>query len=219
MRAAAIALAAAAAWLAGAGAALGHVEVLPGAVAANEAAEFTIRVPTERDIPTTRVRVQFPPQVTVFRFADPPPGWSVTPLRRGDGRFSGVVYSGGSIPVNGYADFQVLGTPFEEGLALWPARQTYADGQVKPWTGPPELPGQAETPESGPTEPGPTAAVEIGPPGSSPGATAGDDSDDGTDAGIWLGVIAIAIALLSALAVGFLWSTRPARLPQDGEGP
>ena len=28
-------------------------------------------------------------------------------------------------------------------------------------------------------------------------------------------MIAIGISLLAALAVGFLWSTRPARLPED----
>jgi hypothetical protein len=207
----------AAAWLAGAGQALAHVEVLPGEVAAGESTEFTIRVPNERDVPTTRVRVEFPSQVTVFSFAEPPAGWGMAPLRANDGRFRGVVYGGGRIPVGRYADFRLLGTPFEEGLAAWPARQTYADGQGKPWTGPPELPGEAAAPESGPTERGAAPAVEIGPPGSSAGAApaAGDDGDSG--AAIWLGVIAIAISALAALAVGFLWSTRPARLPDDGD--
>jgi uncharacterized protein YcnI len=214
-----IASLAAAAWLAGAGAALGHVEVLPGSVPAGEAVEFTVRVPSEREVPTTRVRVDFPAQVTVFSFAEPPPGWRLAPLRRTDGRFRGVVYSGGRIPAERYADFRLLGTPFEEGVAVWPARQTYADGQVKPWTGPPELPGSAEAPESGPTDPGPAAAVEIGAPGSAAGGTAAaDDDDDGSGTAIWLGVIAIGISLLAALAVGFLWSTRPARLPEDREG-
>jgi uncharacterized protein YcnI len=214
-----IATLAAAAWLAGAGAAVAHVEVLPGTVPAGEASEFTIRVPTERDVPTTRVRVDFPDQVTVFSFAEPPPGWRLTPLRQTDGRFRGVVYSGGRIPVGRYADFRLLGTPFEEGLAVWPARQAYADGQVKPWTGPPELPGATEAPESGPTDAGPAAAVEIGALGSAAGgaAEAGDDDDSGT--AIWLGVIAIAISLLAALAVGFLWSRRPAKLPGDREDP
>jgi uncharacterized protein YcnI len=189
-------------------------------VPAGQAVEFTVRVPTEREVPTTRVRVDFPSQVTVFSFADPPPGWRLTPLRRPEGRFRGVVYSGGSIPVGRYADFRMLGTPFEEGQAVWPSRQTYADGQVKPWTGPPETPGQAEARETGPADPGPAAAVEITAPGSAPAGTAVDGDDgDGSGAAIWLGVIAIGISLLAALAVGFLWSTRPAKLPDDGEGP
>jgi uncharacterized protein YcnI len=214
-----IASASAAAWLACAGVAAAHVEVLPTSVPAGEAVEFVVRVPTERDLPTTRVRVDFPPQVTVFSFADAPPGWRLTPLRRPDGRFRGVVYRGGSIPVAHYADFRVLGTPFEEGTAIWSTFQTYADGQVKPWTGPPELPG-AETTESGPNEPGPAAAVEITAAGTAPATAAVPaDDDEGSGTAIWLGVIAIGISLLAALAVGFLWSTRPARLPEDREGP
>jgi hypothetical protein len=214
-----VAALAAVAWLALAAPAMAHVEVLPASVPQGDAVQFTIRVPNERDIPTTQVRVDFPAQVTVFSFADPPPGWRLQPLRAADGRFRGVVYSGGSIAASRYVDFHVLGTPFESGTAVWPSRQRYADGQVKPWTGPPETSGQ-EAPESGPTEPGPAAAVEIAAPGSVPAGTAqaADEDDDGSGAGIWLGVIAIAISALAALGVGMLWSTRPARLPGDDEG-
>jgi hypothetical protein len=201
--------------------ALAHVDVLPTQVAQGESVQFTIRVPTERPLPTTRVAIDFPSQVTVYSFADPPAGWTVTPVRAANGRFSGVVYSGGRIGVDRYADFHVLGTPFESGTAVWKARQTYADGKVKPWTGPAEKPGE-EAPESGPTDPGPAAVVTILEPGQSasagtPVAAGRDDSDSG--AGIWLGVIAIVISGLCLLALGFLWSTRPARLPPDDEGP
>jgi uncharacterized protein YcnI len=216
---ASVAAVAAAAWLAASGAALAHVEVLPATAVSGEATEFTVRVPSERDVPTTRVRVDFPDQVTVFSFAEPPAGWTVIPLRRPDGRFRGVVYGGGEIPAGRYADFRVLGTPFEEGTSVWPSRQTYADGRVKPWTGPPELPGQEEAAESGPTDPGPAASVEIVAAGSDPAGAAATDDGDGSDAAVWLGVIAIGISLLAALAVGFLWSTRPAKLPRDGDGP
>lgn len=201
--------------------ALAHVDVLPTEVAQGESVQFTIRVPTERPVPTTRVAIDFPSQVTVYSFADPPAGWTVTPVRAANGRFSGVVYSGGRIGVDRYADFHVLGTPFESGTAVWKARQTYADGKVKPWTGPAEKPGE-EAPESGPTDPGPAAVVTILEPGQSasgatPIAAGRDDSDSG--AAIWLGVIAIVISGLCLLALGFLWSTRPARLPPDDEGP
>ena len=52
-------------------------------------------------------------------------------------------------------------------------------------------------------------------PGAPAAANATDDGDSG--AAIWLGVIAIVIAALAALGVGLLWSTRPARLPEDEE--
>jgi len=200
--------------LAAAAPAAAHVDVLPREVAQGEAVEFTIRVPTERDLPTTAVEVEFPPQVTVFSFAEPPPGWRVRALRAGDGRFRGVRYTGGRIGVGRYADFRVLGTPFESGTATWPARQTYADGLVKPWTGPPDAGGGA-TAETGPEEPGPAAAIEIAAPGEPTGGLAAPGGDEGSGAAIWLGVIAIGISALAALGVGLLWSTRPARLPEE----
>lgn len=196
-----------------------HVDVLPTAAPHGEAREFTIRVPTERDLPTTRVRVEFPPQVTVFSLGPPPPDWSVRGIRAPDGRLRAVVYTGGRIPPGRYADFSVLGTPFELGTALWKADQTYADGQVKRWTGPPAT-EEATAVETGPEEPGPAAAVEVVEPGSvaEEGAAAAPGGEDaGSGAAIWLGVIAIGIAALAALGVGMLWSTRPARLP--GEEP
>lgn len=215
-----------------------HVSILPERVEQGAAQEFTIRVPTEGDLPTTAIAVEFPPQITIYAFADPPGGWTVRPLRAPDGRFSGVEYTGGEIPATGYADFTVLGTPFEVGTAIFPARQTYGAGRVKPWTGPPEEPGAPAAPETGPTDPGPAPAVEIVAEGSvtepstgsgtvpAAGGTGGDtpvasesaaEDDGGSGAAIWLGVIAIGISALAMLGVGLLWSTRPARLPADDE--
>lgn len=200
--------------LAAAAPAAAHVDVLPREVVQGEALQLTIRVPTERALPTTNVRVDFPAQITVYSFAAPPAGWRMRPLLATDGRFRGVVYSGGRIPVGQYADFNVLGTPFEAGDAVWKVRQTYSDGKVKPWTGPPQA-ADAVSSETGPTDPGPAALVKIAEPGQAVGPTAVTAASDDSDAAIWLGVIAIAISALSLLALGFLWSTRPARLPGD----
>ena len=213
------ALAAAAAVLAlGAAApAMAHVDVLPTEVAQGDPLQFTIRVPNERDVPTTRVRVDFPSQITVYSFAAPPPGWTMRTVRGPDKRFRSVVYSG-SLPMSGYVDFHVLGTPFESGTATWRTRQTYADGQVKPWTGPPEKAG-GDASESGPTAVGPAPVVTVAEPGQAvaSGAATATSTNGDSGAAIWLGVIAIGISALCLLALGFLWSTRPARLPGGGE--
>ena len=50
--------------------------------------------------------------------------------------------------------------------------QAYSDGTDKPWTGPPEKPGE-ESPETGPTDPGPAAAQTILEPGQAPGGRRG----------------------------------------------
>ncbi len=194
-----------------------HIDVLPREVVAEEPVEFTVRVPTEREVATTGVSVDFPDEVTVFSFKDPPPGWSVEPVRSDDGRIVGVEYRGGRIGVERFEDFSFLGTPFETGTTVWPSRQLYADGQVKPWTGPPEDPDAVPV-ETGPTDPGPAASVEVVAPGDEGSSAAVSSSgDDSSGAAIWLGVIAIVIAALAALGVGLLWSSRPARLPEDSE--
>ena len=101
----------------------------------------------------------------------------------------GVVYRGGRIGVGRFQDFRFLGTPTWAGTALWRSRQTYADGAVKPWTGPPEAPG-AVSRESGPTARGPAAttriltAAEAAQGGASAAASSG--SGDSSGAAVWL---------------------------------
>lgn len=213
-----MALAAMVAALAVATPATAHVEVLPDRVEQGKALELTVRVPTERNLPTTAVQVQFPTQVTVYSFGQPPSGWTVTPRLATDGRYRGVTFTGGTIGVGRYADFTMLATPFETGTVLWKVRQTYQDGQVKAWTGTPVDQGGSSQ-ETGPSAPGPAAEMEIVAAGAAvPGAPAEADSgDDDSGAAIWLGVIAIGISALAAVGVGLLWSTRPARLPEDDE--
>lgn len=216
-----VALAGLLATLVVAGPATAHVDVLPARVNLGEAVQLTVRVPTERSLPTTIVEVRFPSHVTVYRF-EQPPGWQVQPKRAADGRLRGVVYRGGRIGVDRYQDFHMLATPFDSGTAVWEVLQTYADGQVKPWTGPPEEEEEDDGSgpiETGPTAQGPAARMEIvagGAGGAEDLQVISVDGDDGSGVGIWLGVIAIAIAAAAGVGVGLLWSTRPARLPEDG---
>lgn len=201
---------------AGAAPATAHVDVLPTRAADGQATEFTVRVPTERDVPTRSVTVRIPPSVTVFSVSEPPPGWRVREERSADGRLVAVTWLGGAIGVGRFQDFSILGTPFGEGTAIWESEQVYADGITKPWTDAPDPEGTS-SPETGPEEPGPAAAVEV--VATEDLVVAAGADDDGSGAAIWLGVIAIAIAALAALGVGLLWSTRPLRLPEDGGGP
>lgn len=202
-------VAVAAAALTAAATATAHVVVLPQIAPKGSPTEFTLQVPTERNIPTIAVRVMFPPQVTVYSFKVPPSGFTVTPILARNQSIIGAVFRG-TIPVGNYQTFQFLGTPFTTGPTRWPAYQTYADGKIKPWTGPVEAAGSV-SPETGPTQPGPASSVQIVVAGTATGTTSGSSSD----VGIWLGLIAIVIAGGAAVAVGLLWTTRPARLPDD----
>jgi len=193
-----------------------HVEVLPDKPLLEQEQEFVVRVPDERDIPTTAVRVLFPNGVNVSQFA-PLPAWRRKVLLTRDRRPRGVVYTGGQIAPGEYGEFRFLATPRRPGPVVWKTFQTYADGATKPWTGPPEPPGAKEERETGPTEQGPAPATEVTavPDIASGGTPATGGKAVSSDAATWLGVIAIVIALGCALAVGFLWSTRPAALPAD----
>lgn len=199
---------AAGAALVGAGAAHAHISVHPDTAVLRESTEFTIRVPAEGGLTTNRVRVMFPPQVTVYAVADAP-GWTTRILRSRDGRLRAAEWTGGLIPPDQYASFTVLGTPFEEGTSVWKSEQGLTNGQVKAWAGPPEVDGQ-EAPETGPGKPGPAAAVVIS---AEPAAVAGGGGDTGT---LWAAIIGIALGALALVGVGMVWASRPATLPPDG---
>ena len=196
--------------LAAAPVAMAHVEVLPSTAVKGESTEFTVRVPAEGGLTTTQVRVTFPTEVSVYAVADAP-GWTTKILKRPDGRLAGVIWSGGSIPPNQYADFTLLGTPFSTGTAAWPAWQTTSSGKVKRWTGPPEAAG-ADGAESGIDTPGPASAVTI----TETAAEAAPAGGSGDGGGLWLGVIAIAASLVALAGVGLVWASRPRDLPPDG---
>ncbi len=201
----------AAACLVAAAQATAHVVVLPQIAPNGTPTEFTLQVPTERNVPTTAVRVMFPPHVTVYSFKIPPTGFTVTPILAPNQSIIGAIFRG-RIPVGHYQTFQFLGTPLATGTTRWPAYQTSADGNVKPWTGPIEAPGTVSA-ETGPTQPGPASSVQIVAAGTTTGATPAAGSS--SDAAIWLGLVAIVIAGGAAVTAGLLWATRPVRLPDD----
>ncbi len=203
--------------------AAGHIDVLPQRAVQEQALQLTFRVPNEREVPTVRVRVDFPPKFTVYALGPPPAGWRQKERLAPDGQVVGVVYSGGVVPVGEYRDFTVLATPFGTGTAVFRSYQTYADAKTKPWTGPPERPGEI-TQETGNTEPGPAASVLIQTPGeataaagSRPGVATAVRTESG--AATWIGIIGILIGLVACAAAGFLWATRPVTLDPDDDDP
>ncbi len=127
--------------------AFAHVGVLPVTVPAATLQVFTVRVPTERDIPTTSVRIEFPSSLIISRFA-PMPGWTRDVEKDGAGRTIAATWSGGSIAADEYQDFMFMGrTPREPGTLVFPAYQTYQDGETVAWTEAPDQEHPAATVE------------------------------------------------------------------------
>ncbi|HEU5318338.1 MAG TPA: YcnI family protein [Chloroflexota bacterium] len=115
------------------GSAAAHVTVQPPQAVPNASQIFTVRVPTEKDEPTVRVRVEFPNGLTVSRF-QPKPGWTRTMDRDSSGRITAVTWSGGRIEPAEFEDFIFQArTPEAAGKLAFRALQTYLSGETVEW--------------------------------------------------------------------------------------
>jgi periplasmic copper chaperone A len=222
-----IAAAAVTALLVLAPAAVAHVTVQPEQAPAGDFTRLDVRVPNERDnASTTKVEVRFPPGF-LFVSTEPVPGWDAEvtmrkldkPVEQFGERITEEV-DRVTLTANGEAnaigpgqfrDFGLsVGVPDKPGSTLrFPAVQTYSNGEVVRWIGPPDS-----------EEPAPqvklTAASAAG--GASgaaaqqPQARAASEDDDDSNA---LSIVAliVGIAGLAAGLAALAMSRRRARVP------
>lgn len=125
--------------------AAGHAVVYPEEAPAGAYQRYTLRVPTERPVATTRVEILFPEGVRVIAFDDVP-GWTLETARREDG--GGIVRAvwTGTLPPERFVEFGFIGVnPQEEAVLGWDVIQTYEDGEEVAWTGPPDSATPAST--------------------------------------------------------------------------
>lgn len=145
-----------------------HAVVYPAEAPAGAYQRYVLRVPTEREVPTTRVEIRFPAAVTVVSFADVP-GWELEVATDSAGRIVGAAWTG-TLPPQRFVEFPFVAVnPRADVTIVWPVTQTYAGGEVVEWAGPEE----SETPAS-------VTRVTAG---------------DGWPASAWLGIASLAIAL------------------------
>ena len=120
-----------------------HVVVSPEEVAAGDYETLTVSVPTEKEVPTTKVGVEVP-EGFLLSGVQPVPGWEYA-FEEDGGVITAVTWSGGEIGPREFQQFLVQAqAPEEPGEYPWRAIQTYGDGSVVEWTGPPD----AEEPAS-----------------------------------------------------------------------
>ena len=113
-----------------------HVTVVPNQSPATAYELYTVRVPTEKPIPTIKVKLAFPEGVNVSRFA-PAPGWKREVEKDATGRITSVTWSGGSIASDELGVFMFQGRNGKGGALTFKAYQTYSDGSVVEWANAP----------------------------------------------------------------------------------
>jgi uncharacterized protein YcnI len=205
-----------------------HVTLNPREWEAGGFARFAVRVPNERtNADTIEVTVRFPQSIISASF-QPKPGWErsikMEPLdqpveEEGEQiteHIASVTWSGGKIAPGEFEEFgvsfRVPETPGED--LVFPSIQTYSNGEVVRWIGPPD----ADTPAPivAVTEPAEEEGGAQPTPQPPPAAAAGaaGEEDEGTDA---LAVVALIVAiagLAAALgALGLVWRRTPRGMP------
>jgi len=177
-----------------------HVTVQPDQAEASAFVVESVRVPNEQDnASTSKVSVQFPPGFAEVSF-EPVAGWRVAvkkaklaePITTDEGdklteQVSEVTWTGGKIGPGEFQDFPVsLQMPEKPQTLTFKATQTYDNGDVVRWIGPPDA-----------EEPAPqvkVAAAESATPAASTSDGGGDDSSD------TLAIIALIVGGLGLIA-------------------
>ena len=114
--------------------ALAHVTVWPKSAVPGSYERYVVRVPNEKNIPTTRVEIRFPAEARISSFADVA-GWQLEVLTDSAGKVIGAVWTG-NLPPKRFVEFPFVAVNPKTGERLvWPAFQTYADGERVEWTG------------------------------------------------------------------------------------
>ncbi|ARU63383.1 hypothetical protein CBW65_22115 [Tumebacillus avium] len=126
-----------------AGTASAHVTVWPKATTTGAYEKYTVRVPVEKEVNTTKVKVEFPAGMKVST-VKPLTGWNYEFEKDSEGVNKAVTWTaaaGGGIKPHEFVEFEFVGAnPQEagEGTLVFKAYQTYADNTVVEWAGAPD---------------------------------------------------------------------------------
>lgn len=115
--------------------ALAHAVVFPKTSSPGAYEKYVLRVPNERDVPTTRVELRFPAGLRVVSFGDVP-GWKLEVLTDTAQRITGAVWTG-VLPKERFIEFPFVAVnPKDSASLTWPTYQTYEGGERVEWTSP-----------------------------------------------------------------------------------
>ncbi|MDR9852302.1 DUF1775 domain-containing protein [Paenibacillus sp. VCA1] len=119
------------------GIASAHVTVKPAVSQPDAWETYTIKIPTEKEIPTTKVTLKAPEGVELMSY-QPVPDWKVTTQKDGSGKITSITWdaTGAGIQAGEFQQFNfVAHNPDKETNVAWDAFQYYKDGSIVEWTG------------------------------------------------------------------------------------
>ena len=116
------------------GTAYGHVTIQPKQSIAGATVKYTMRVPTEKFVPTVRVEVEFPASLNVSSF-ESKAGWKIEEKKDAAGRLVGAILTGSIAPGESSTFDFMARNPAEESKLSWKVIQIYQDGSKSEWTG------------------------------------------------------------------------------------
>lgn len=114
-----------------------HVEVTPKTSTTGDEEIYTVRVPSEKAIPTTKLTIKIPSGLEFDSF-EPLAGWNFTTQKGSDGKVISITYkaTGQGIFPGQFQRFVFIAVnPDKPTNAAWDAYQYYKDGSVVEWTG------------------------------------------------------------------------------------
>ena len=131
-----------------------HAVVYPAASHPGAYEKYTLRVPNEKNIATTRIQIDFPQSVRVISFTDVQ-GWTLEVVRDSAQRVTSAIWTGNLQPQRFVELPFIAVNPKEAETLTWPVHQYYGEERVD-WTGPAEskLPASATVIESSPAKEG-----------------------------------------------------------------
>ena len=114
-----------------------HVTVAPKTSTTSAWETYTLKVPVEKDLPTTKVTVKVPSGVEIESY-QPVPGWNYTTEKDSNGKAKTFTFEAtgqGILPGQFQQFVFVAKNPDQATKAAWDAYQYYKDGSVVEWTG------------------------------------------------------------------------------------
>jgi uncharacterized protein YcnI len=115
--------------------AFAHIRIAPTESAPGAREKYTMRVPNEKQVATTRIDGDFPAELNVYDF-EFKPGWKIDFKKDDKGKIIGAVWTGKIVPYE-FVEFGMLGlNPKEASTLVWKFVQYYEDGSKEEFTGP-----------------------------------------------------------------------------------